>query len=204
MVTKGDVFLNGGAWASPGSVVRWTYDCGYCNHRVASDRGWFGQKPSHGGSEGICTIRICPSCDGPTLFTFSKKQYPGSLPGAPVLSVPHDLASLYDEARCAAAAGAPTAAVLACRKLLMNIAVAEGAPPNSSFLSYVEFLDGKGFVPPKGKGWVDYIRKRGNEANHEIELMKDEDAKSLILFIEMLLKFIYEFPSLIPKSTAAP
>ena len=86
----------------------------------------------------------------------------------------------------------------------MNVAVIEGAPIGGSFVSYVEFLDSKGYVPPKGKGWVDYIRKRGNEANHEIVLMNDADAKALILFVEMLLKFIYEFPSLVPASSLAP
>ena len=39
------------------------------------------------------------------------------------------------------------------------------------------------------------IRKQGNEANHEITLKNKEDAIGLINFIEMLLKFIYEFPS---------
>ena len=44
--------------------------------------------------------------------------------------------------------------------------------------------------------WVDHIRKKGNEANHEITLMTDKDAKDLIVFLEMLLKFIYELPNL--------
>ena len=63
---------------------------------------------------------------------------------------------------------------------------------------YVEYLSNKGYVPPNGRGWVDHIRKKGNEANHEIVLMKKEDAEELILFSEMLLKFIFEFPNKIP------
>jgi hypothetical protein len=54
-------------------------------------------------------------------------------------------------------------------------------------------------VPPNGRGWVDHIRTKGNEANHEIVLMSAEDALELISFSEMLLKFIYEFPSRVPK-----
>jgi hypothetical protein len=54
-------------------------------------------------------------------------------------------------------------------------------------------------VPPNGEEWVDHIRQKGNEANHEIVLMSSEDAKDLITFIEMLLKFIYEFPNKIKK-----
>jgi len=41
-------------------------------------------------------------------------------------------------------------------------------------------LDKNGFVPPKGKGWVDYIRTSGNEANHEIVLMSEGEAIALI------------------------
>jgi hypothetical protein len=58
-----------------------------------------------------------------------------------------------------------------------------------------------GYVPPNGKGWVDHIRKKGNEATHEILLMSKTDAEELITFVEMLLKFIYEFPSRIPPAT---
>ncbi len=88
-----------------------------------------------------------------------------------------------------------TSAVLACRKLLMNIAVAEGAKENRKFIEYVEFLANKGYVPPGGKHWVDHIRQQGNEATHEIEMKSESEAKDLISFVEMLLKFIYEFPA---------
>jgi hypothetical protein len=88
-----------------------------------------------------------------------------------------------------------TSAVLTCRKLLMHIAVAKGAAPGKSFMEYVEYLDQKNYIPPDGKGWVDYIRKKGNEANHEIKIMSVADASDLITFLEMLLKFVYEFPA---------
>ena len=45
------------------------------------------------------------------------------------------------------------------------------------------------------------IVKKGNEATHEIAVMGEQDAKELISFIEMLLRFIYEFPSMVPVST---
>lgn len=80
----------------------------------------------------------------------------------------------------------------------MNIGVAQGADAGKPFIFYVEYLAANGYVPPNGKGWVDHIRKKGNEATHEIVLMSDSDAKDLIAFAEMLLKFIYEFPSRIP------
>lgn len=80
----------------------------------------------------------------------------------------------------------------------MNIAVTQGAAAGLKFIEYVEYLANKGYVPPNGKGWVDHIRKKGNEATHEIKLMEFEDAIELISFSEMLLKFIYEFPARVP------
>ncbi len=77
----------------------------------------------------------------------------------------------------------------------MNVAVKQGALEGKPFIEYVEYLSDKGYVPPNGKHWVDHIRKKGNEATHEIALMKKEDAEDLISFTEMLLKFIFEFPS---------
>jgi hypothetical protein len=63
----------------------------------------------------------------------------------------------------------------------------------------LDYLANNGFVPPKGRGWVDHIRKKGNEATHEILAMTHDDATELVLFSEMLLKFIYEFPARIPN-----
>ncbi len=86
------------------------------------------------------------------------------------------------------------------RKLLMHLAVAQGAKPGDSFVAYIEFLAAQGYVPPNGRGWVDHIRKKSNEANHEIVEMKKQDADELVTFAEMLLKFIYEFPAKIPPT----
>jgi hypothetical protein len=84
----------------------------------------------------------------------------------------------------------------------MNLAVAQGATPGDTFIAYVEHIAQKGFVPPNGRAWIDHIRTKGNEANHEIVLMKPEDAEELVSFLEMLLKFIYEFPMRVPKPKA--
>ena len=81
----------------------------------------------------------------------------------------------------------------------MNIAVSLGAKPGEPFASYVEYLAAAGYVPPNGRGWVDHIRKKGNEATHEIVIMQQQDAQNLLLFSEMLLKFIYEFPKKVPS-----
>ena len=130
------------------------------------------------------------------------KQYPGAPFGNEVASVPEDVAKLYAEARACMTVNSFTSAVLTCRKLLMHIAVEKGAPTGKSFLEYVDYLAQKNYVPPDGKGWVDYIRTKGNEANHEIKIMSKDDASDLIMFLEMLLKFIYEFPSKVKPSVS--
>jgi hypothetical protein len=124
------------------------------------------------------------------------------MPGNPVKHVPQELDSLFIEAREATAASAYTAAVMACRKMLMHIAVEKKAKEGLTFLDYVDYLATNGYVPPDGKVWVDYIRKRGNEANHQIVLMNREDAVALIGFVEILLRFIYELPKMVPPIDA--
>jgi DNA-directed RNA polymerase subunit RPC12/RpoP len=179
------------AWNGFTNLPSGEYVCGFCGKVVASATGYLSKVPNH-------KIYICPHCGNPTFFQGST-QVPGVAPGVEVLNLPEDIQVLYREARNCVSAGCQTAAVLTCRKLLMNVAVGLGADPNKSFISYVEYLAEKGYVPPNGKGWVDHIRKKGNEANHEIRLMTQPDAEELISFSEMLLKFIYEFPSRVPK-----
>ncbi len=145
-------------------------------------------------------IAICHNCNRPTYF-YPGGQVPGPLIGATVKGVPGDVGKLYDEARKSYGVSAFTASIMASRKIIMHIAVSRGAEEGLSFQKYVEYLDAKHFIPPDGKEWVDHIRTKGNEANHEIVIMKQSDAEDLIIFIEGLLKFIYEFPSRVRKAT---
>ncbi len=193
-------------WENLQSVPARRYCCAYCGATVASAEGWEARESEHGPCIGV--IHICLFCNNPSFFKgrglgshneLLSAQIPGVAFGNPVGNVPKEINTIYEEARKCTSAGAHTAAVMACRKLLMHIAVEEGAKPGESFISYVDYLADKGFVPPHGKHWVDHIREKGNEANHKIKLMSDKDAEELITFIEMLLRFIYEFPGKIPK-----
>ena len=76
----------------------------------------------------------------------------------------------------------------------MNLAVQHSAKENENFVFYVNFLADGGFIPPKGKEWVDAIRKLGNEATHEIALMAEKDAQLILRFTEALLRFNFEIP----------
>jgi hypothetical protein len=173
------------------------YVCWFCNHRVGPSLGWHST---------VAPVDLCSYCGRPTYFDPQGKQSPGVPFGNAVTSLPNDVESLYNEARNCITVNSSTAAILTCRKILMHIAVEKGASTGKSFLEYVEFLAQQNYVPPNGKGWVDYIRKKGNEANHEIKVMSSEDAADLITFLEMLLKFIYEFPAKVqpPPAPVSP
>ena len=180
------------SWHGLNSIESKRFRCGYCSYNVASAQGYF-----HDNSRR--RIYICPNCNRPTFFDERLRQYPEVAPGNEVRHIPEDLEKLYLEARNCCSVSAFTASVLASRKMLMNIAVQQGAQEGLKFIEYVEYLASNGFIPPNGKVWVDHIRQKGNEATHEIALMTPSDAEDLVTFTEMLLKLIYEFPSRVPS-----
>ena len=167
-------------------------DAGICGSDIATDRGWHGREITLDGNAYIC---ICHRCTRPTFIDLDRQQTPSVIYGRPVDGIDDTMISaMYDEARKAIGCGSYTAAVLCCRKLLMHIAVKKGAIEGENFVSYVNYLSENHHVPVDEKDWVDHIRKKGNEANHQIVLMSQEDAENLIAFIEMLLKIMFEFP----------
>ena len=172
------------------------YVCGYCSSVVGPDKGTFSQE---GNVQTF--IYYCSHCGQPTYFDQDSRQFPGVKFGNPVGHLPVGIEKLYDEARGAMSAQAYTPAVLACRKILMNVAVSLGAKAGDSFASYVQFMADKGYVPPNGKHWIDHIRSKSNEANHEITMMSKDEAERLITFVEMMLRFIYELPNVVPAPT---
>jgi Domain of unknown function (DUF4145) len=77
----------------------------------------------------------------------------------------------------------------------MHIAVNKWAKEGLKFIEYVEYLATNHLIPAWSEEWVDHIREKWNEANHEILIMGKQDAEDLISFSEMLLKLVYEFPA---------
>jgi len=187
-------------WQSLSNLRPPSYTCGHCGKLVGPNVGYYPHEANVSSS--YARIYICTFCTEPTYF-YGDKQTPGARYGDNVDHLPIEVAALYNEARDALSVSAYTASVLACRKILMNVAVAQGAEQSKSFMHYVEYLSDKGYVPPDGKGWVDHIRKKGNEATHEIQMMSQADAQELVAFTEMLLKFVYEFPARVPQAPAS-
>lgn len=188
------------AWRFPQDLPNISFICGFCSTKVSSVKGYKLGKNSDGSGSQLGAVYLCPNCGGPVFRTPQGQTFPSPPMGRHVQFVPEALDALYEEARRCTSQNCFTAAVLVCRKMLMNIAVQEGAAEGLRFIEYVTYLSDQGCIPPNGKHWVDHIRKKGNEATHEIALMTDEDASELLGFVEMLLRFVYEFPTMIPKT----
>jgi len=185
-------------WKNAVGLGHKSYTCGYCGNKVAPHQGY--PACQRGNSQPQQFIYICPNCDNPTYFDQTGKQTPSIRIGNDVQGITDiGVSTLYNQARDCTCMGAYTAATLICRKILMNLAVQYGDTPGKSFIEYIEYLDSKGYVPPNGKNWVDQIRTKGNEAIHEIRLIEKNESSQVLRFTEMLLKFIYEFPSLLEE-----
>ena len=186
-------------WIGTTDLDRMSWTCGYCGRTVGGNIG-FGRDLVNNDDKRIYT---CPYCENPTAFIRERfgavTQYPGEILGVEIEHLPDDLAALYGEIRRCVQYCAYTAAVMASRKLLMHIAVEKGAEGGRSFVSYVSWLDENHYLPPGSNVWVDEIRKRGNDANHEVVIMDRTDAIRLLDFCEMLLRFIYEFPARVTR-----
>ncbi len=181
-----------GAWSNARSQRSMDYTCGYCGKEVASAKG----SNTDGDPKGH--LYVCPRCNKPTLF-YQDEQVPGELPGKPIANLPREIADLYREAQRCISVGSYTACILVCRKLLMHISHDNGAKEGMGFYQYVNHLYEKHYIPFNGKEWVDYIREKSNEANHEIVIASKDDAIGLLGLTEMLLQIVYDMPNRIPK-----
>jgi hypothetical protein len=189
-----------GNWHNTVQVEAVSYMCGYCGLNAGPSKGYICYESESGALIPKGNIYICPNCNKPTFINkLEDVQIPGPILGENIQFLPNDVEQLYNEARKCISVNAYTASVLACRKVLMNVAVSKGAESGKSFASYVKFLDDNHFIPPDGKDWVDHIRKKGNEATHEIPNISKEDAIELLEFVEMLLRFVYEMPGKMSK-----
>lgn len=180
------------------SIDSYPFNCGFCGTYAGPSAGFISIYEESNRNKRSGHILLCPSCNRPTFIT-EKEQTPGVLVGEKLNYLPVDIEQLYEEARKCISFSAHTSAVLSCRKLLMNVSVTKGAEEGKSFAFYVNFLEENHFIPPDSKGWVDHIRKKGNEATHEIPSISQDDAVELMEFTEMLLRFVYELPGKMQK-----
>ena len=185
-------------WTNETNIGGLRYICGYCGADTAPAKGYV--TTPEGSEQGH--VLLCTNCNRPTFAHRIDQQLSSITPAAKMGNHVHGLSPDVDEARQCTSAGAYTAAVLTCRKILMHVAVEKGAPAKQQFITYVEYLASQNYIPQEGKGWVDHIRTKSNEANHEIQVMSKEDAEDLITFTEMLLRLVYEFKNRLSRRVA--
>lgn len=187
-----------GKWYNKRSLDSKNYVCGFCGSDITSKEGYcITKSDNYSTPTGEGYIYICHKCNNPTFFDYDV-QNPGSPYGKKFDEniFPDDSTFLlYNEIRNCISSHAYTAAVLSARKLLMHISVNCGAEKGKRFEYYVDYLDENGYVAKNCKKWVDIIRRKANEANHEIQIFSENDAKQIIKFIEIMISVIYEMPS---------
>ncbi len=179
--------------------------CGYCGQNIAPHIGYWLYADTISSKKDMGYVYQCPLCKNPIIFFIDTKE---TIPGAPygreIKNLPDNIQTLYNECRTCYANQCYTSAQMIARTLLMHIAVEQGAEEGLPFARYVTYLDEKGYIPPNGKKWVDYIRTSGNVANHEIVIKEREETQKVITFLSTLLLVIYELPNSLEAQTMTP
>ena len=185
-------------WKDTDELPPYSYTCPYCTNMVSSNKGY-----RFNYLEQICEgaipvakagmIYICPHCKHPTLIN-GDVQFPGISGVKQVKHLAALVSPLYEEARTCISNGCFTAAVMLCRKIIMNTAVENGAKGNLRFIEYVNYLDEEHLFHRKCKPLLDKIKTKGNEANHEIEQVSQADASLIMQLTYQMLLYIYEIP----------
>lgn len=166
-------------------------ECAYCGNTIAPNTGFYIKSQY----EDIFVYK-CPLCTNPIIYnSHTDESFPGPMYGRDVKGLPENIQTLYDECRTNYSNKCYTSSQMIARTLLMHIAVEQGAKEGETFAKYIDYLENNGFIPPNGKKWVDFIRKSGNVANHQIVIKEKEETEKVITFLSSLLLFIYELPN---------
>lgn len=183
-----------------------SYVCGWCGHHISAAVGLFkheewlhvdevdiyGFHPHRRETD----VRICTNCWIATTFLDRKNQLPGPIHGDNLDPRKKNddtklIVVLYNEARVALSQRAPSCAVLMFRKILMHVAVEQGAKPGLRFAEYVEYLKTNGIVGKPQYALLDRIRDEGNIENHEVRRASPEQAVDLLNLTTLLIRSVY-------------
>lgn len=180
------------------------YVCGWCGRSVSTSTGLYKHEEwmsidSIGPflpNRRTTDIRVCPECWVGTTFLDEKLQLPAAVNGDNL--DPSDkgeevemIVSLYNEARVALSRRAPSCAVLMFRKLLMHIAVHQGAKIGLKFVQYVDYFKDENVVGKPQHEILDRIKDAGNIENHQIVRATPEQAEDLLDLATLLIRSVY-------------
>ena len=173
------------------------YDCGSCGKPIQGRVVATLTRPTDGHQVQWC---MCP-CDlrEPCVFVMKGDevvtQSPISKQFQHNAKWPPDIAALYDEAAKSYSAGAFTACVMVCRKVLMVTSCKEGETDGKTFVAYVDHITTTVLNFPRAKAAIDSIRTIGNEATHTVAIVSQDDAKRAMQIVTYMLDTIYALPT---------
>ena len=176
-----------------------SYECGYCGHKLSTRIGWFAQTDRYPygflPERSFIHVYICTHCGCPTTFCVDQ-QIPSPATGQDFDATDKTedvqvIVELYNEAREALRHDAPSCATLMFRKILMHIAVAEGAKAGLNFVQYVTYLKDQNVVGRPLYGLLDTIKQRGNDENHQLVRAESHEAMDLLKLTTLLLQSVY-------------
>ena len=141
------------------------------------------------------TAYVCPGCHRMSVFV-DDVQFPSPPAGAFVNHLPSDVESSWQEARRSYSAGAYTACVLMCRKLLMHMACDKaGTKEGSNFTTCIDDLIASNELPKSHEPALNSIRQSGNAGTHKLEAITESEAATTISVTEQCLRNLYELPA---------
>jgi hypothetical protein len=123
---------------------------------------------------------------------------PTTLPLREPAGLPEVEKRVWQEVRQCLSVGAYAAAVMLCRKLLFHIAVTNGLAAKNdrgwapNFTECTDHLLSVGLITARMRPWVNRIKDVGNEANHEIVPITEEQASDVSMFSQKLLELAFE------------
>lgn len=180
-----------GSWENLSKIGPKSFICWNCGNKISSEKAYNTYNKAR--NRYSSWIYICPHCKAPIILDDKQKQILLPLPGKQIKKLPKNIGVVYSEIRKCMQVGCFNGAIMLMRKLIMHIAVEEGASEGKKFIEYIDYLCDNNVVPPKSRNKADSVRTLGNDANHKIEDRTQEEAQNCFEFIELLLKVNYEF-----------
>ncbi len=179
-------------------VSRLDYKCGHCDRHVSGRVVNIYSRTQNKLDDPIIQFMICTSCIKGSIWS-EGKIIPGTKPGEKLEGLPVEIEAAYQEARSCFSINAFTACELVCRKILMHVSVDKGAEEGQSFISYLDYLEEKGYITPIIKEWADLIREIGNQSTHKLIPPDENRTKATLMFTMELLRIIYEMQHVASK-----
>ena len=179
-------------------VSRFDYKCGHCDRHVSGRVVTIYSRAQHQIEDPLIQFMICPSCIKGSIWA-EGKIIPGTKPGEKLEGLPEEIEAAYQEARSCFSINAFTACELICRKILMHVGVDKGAEEGQSFVSYLDYIEEKGYITPIIKEWADLIRKIGNQSTHKLIPPDENRTNATLMFTMELLRIIYEMQHVASK-----